>query len=71
MPQHHSKYSARTLEETLEQSPSRMLAWATRWKIGIYQNIRRAKQISKQMTVPMWKMWDQDRINKPEKKVDS
>lgn len=71
MPQYDSKYFARTLDEMLEQSPSRMLAWATRWKIGIYQNIRRAKQISKQMTVPIWKMWDPDRTNEPEKKVDS
>ena len=52
------------LEEMLEQSALRMLAWATRWKIG-------AKQISKQMTIPIWKMWDPDRADEPEKKVDT
>ena len=54
----------------LEQSASRMLTWATRWKIGIYQSIRQAKLLSKKMTVPIWKIWDPERIDEPEKKVD-
>ena len=70
MPQHDSKYFAISLEEMLEQSAPRMLAWATRWKIGIYQSIRRAKFLSKQMTVPLWKIWEPDRIDEPKKKID-
>ena len=58
------------LEEMLEQSAPKMLAWVTRWKIGIYQSIRRAKLISKQMTVPIWKIWEPERIEEPVKKVD-
>ena len=47
-----------------------MLAWATRWKMGIYQSVRRAKLASKQMTVPIWKIWEPERTNEPTKKVD-
>ena len=61
MPQHDSKYFVKPLEEMLEQSVLRMLAWATRWKFGIHQRICRAKQISKQITVPILKIWDPDR----------
>ena len=39
-------------------------------QIGIYQSIRQEKLMSKQMIVPIWKIWDQDRIIEPEKKVD-
>ena len=70
MPQHTNKYFAMLLEEMVEQSASRMLAWATRWKMGIYQSVWRAKYASKQMTVPIWKIWDPDRTDKPAKKVD-
>ena len=70
MPQHDSKYFALSLEEMLEQSAPRMLAWAMRWKIGTYQSIRLAKLLSKKLTVPIWKIWDPERINEPEKKVD-
>lgn len=71
MPQHDSKYFALNLEEILAQSSLRILAWTIRWKIGRYQSIRQEKQISKQMIVPFYKVWDSDRLNKPEKKVDS
>ena len=54
----------------MEQSALRMLAWATRWKIGIYQSIRRAKMMSRKMSVPIWKIWDLERTDEPEKKVD-
>ena len=70
MPEHQSKYFAMPLEEMVEQSAPRMLAWATRWKMGIYQSVRRAKLASKQMTVPIWKIWDHDRTDEPTKKVD-
>ena len=70
MPQHTTKYFAMPLEEMVEQSASRMLAWATRWKMGIYQSVRRAKYVSKQLTVPIWKVWDPERTDEPEKKVD-
>ena len=70
MPEHESKYFAMPLEEMEEQSAPRMLAWATRWKMGIYQSVRRAKLASKQMTVPIWKIWEPERIDEPEKKVE-
>ena len=38
--------------------------------MGIYQSVRRAKYASKQMTVPIWKIWDPDRTAEPAKKVD-
>ena len=47
-----------------------MLAWSTRWKIGIYQSIQRAKILSKKLTVPLWKIWEPDRTDEPKKKVD-
>ena len=47
-----------------------MLAWAMRWKIGIYQSIHQEKLLSKQKTVLIWKIWDPDRADEPEKKVD-
>ena len=68
MPQHDPKYFAKLLEDMLKQSAPRMLTWATRWKIGIYQSIREAKLISKQITVSIWKIWDLDRTAEPEKK---
>jgi len=70
MPQHDSKYFALSLEEMLEQSAPRMLTWATRWKIGIYQSIRRTKILSKKLTVPLWTIWEPDRTDEPKKKVD-
>ena len=70
MPEHESKYFAMSLEEILEQSAPKMLSWVTRWKIGIYQSIRRAKFESKKMTVPIWKIWEPDRIDEPTTKVD-
>ena len=70
MQQQDSKYCTIPLEKMLEQSAPRMLAWATRWKIGIYQSIRRAKFLSKWMTVPLRKIWDPDRIDEPKKKLD-
>ena len=70
MPEHESKYFAMPLEEMLEQSAPKMLAWVTRWKIGIYQSVCRAKIISKQMIVPIWKIWEQERNNESIKKVD-
>jgi len=39
-------------------------------KIGIYQSICREKLLSKQKTVPIWRIWDPDRIDEPETKVD-
>ena len=54
----------------LEQSAPRILAWATRWKIGIYQSIRRAKILSKKLTVLLWKSWESDRTDEPKKKVN-
>ena len=38
--------------------------------MGIYQSVRRAKLASKQMTVSIWKIWEPDRTDEPEKKVD-
>ena len=70
IPEHESKYFAMPLEEMLEQSAPKMLSWVTRWKIGIYQSVCRAKMISKQMTVPIWKIWEPERTNEPVKKVD-
>jgi len=70
MPEHQSKYFAMPLEEMVKQSAPRMLAWATRWKMGIYQSVRRAKLASKQLTVPIWKIWDHNRTDDPTKKVD-
>ena len=70
MPQHESKYFAMPLEEMLEQSAPKMLAWVTRWKIGIYQSVRRAKVISKRMIVPIWKIWKPERTNETVKKVN-
>ena len=70
MPEHESKYFAMPLEEMLEQSAPRMLAWATRWKMGIYQSVRRAKLASKKKTIPLWKIWDHDRTDGPIKKID-
>ena len=70
LPEHESKYFAMPLEEMVEQSAPKMLAWATRWKMGIYQSVRRAKLASKRMTVPIWKIWNHDQTNKPITKVD-
>ena len=70
MPKHKYKYFAMPLEEMVEQSAPRMLAWTTRWKMGIYQSVRRAKLASKQTTVPIWKIWESERFDKPAKKVD-
>ena len=70
MTEHEFKYFAMALEEMLEQSAPGMLAWATRWKMGIYQSVRRAKFSSKKMTVLIWKIWEPDRIDEPNKKVD-
>ena len=71
MPQHKLTYFALLLIEMLEQSSSRMMAWATtRWKIRIFQSICSAKLRSKKLTVPLWKMWEPDCENKPVKKVD-
>jgi len=39
MPQHKSKYFVMPLEEMVEQSAPKMLVWATRWKMGIYQSV--------------------------------
>ena len=50
------------------QSAQRMLALATRWKMGIYQSIRRAKLESMKMTIPLWKIWDNDRTDGPKRK---
>ena len=70
MSEHESKYFAMPLEEMLGQSAHKMLAWVTRWKIGIYQSIRRAKMISKRMTVPIWKIREPERLDEPKTKVD-
>ena len=43
---------------------------ATRWKVGIYQSIRRAKLASKKMTILLWKIWDHDRTDGLIKNVD-
>lgn len=32
--------------------------------------MKRAKILAKQMTVPIWKIWDPDRPEKPKKKID-
>ena len=70
LPEHEPKYFAMPLEEMVEQSASKMLAWATRWKMGIYQSVRRAKLASKNKTVPIWKIWDHDRTDKPITRID-
>ena len=38
--------------------------------MGIYQSVRQAKLASKGMTVPIWKIWNHDRTDKPITKVD-
>ena len=38
--------------------------------MGIYHSVRRAKLVSKKITVPIWKIWEPERIDEPEKKVD-
>lgn len=58
------------LQKILEQSYIQMLKQTTRWKFGVYQSMRRAKLASTQMIVPIQKIWDPDRIDEPEKKVD-
>ena len=47
-----------------------MLSWANRWKIGIYQSMRRAKLISLRLTRPIWRLWNPDRQSEPGTKVD-
>ena len=47
LPEHEPKYFAMLLEEMVEQSAPKILAWATRWEMGIYQSVRRAKLASK------------------------
>ena len=34
----------------------------------IYQSVRQAKLASKKMTVPIWKIWEPERIDEPDKK---
>ena len=70
LPEHEPKYFAIPLEEMVEQSAQKMLAWATRWKMRIYQSGRRAKLATKKKTVPIWKIWDHDRKDKPIKRID-
>ena len=70
MPQQESRCFAMPLKEMLEQSAPRMLAWATRWKIGIYQSIHQIKLLSKEIAVPIWKIWEPYQTNEPKKKVD-
>ena len=70
LPEHEPKYFAMPLEEMVEQSAPKLLAWATQWKIGIYQSVRRAKLASKDKTIPIWKIWDHDQIDKPIKRID-
>ena len=38
--------------------------------MGIYQSVKRAKLLSKRLTIPIWKTWDPDRNDEPEMKVD-
>ena len=47
-----------------------MLTWATRLKQGICDIMREAKTLTTKHTVSIWKTWDLDRANEPEKKVD-
>ena len=54
LPQHESKYFAMPLEEMVQQSAPKMLAWATRWKVGIYQSVCRAKLESKKLTISLY-----------------
>ena len=68
--EHVSKYFAMPLEKMVQQSAPTMLAWATRWKIGIYQSVRQAKLASTGMTIPIWKIWDHDRTDKPITRID-
>ena len=70
MKQHESVYFTLPLAEMLEMSVTYMLSWTNRWKLGIYQSMRRAKLISLKLTRPIWKMWDPDRTFEPTKKVD-
>ena len=58
------------LEEILEQSAPKMLAWATRWNMGTYQSSCQEKLLSKKMIVPIWKIWDHDQTDGPIKKVE-
>ena len=69
MPEHESKYFVMPLEEMLEQSAPKMLAWVTRWKIGIYHSVKRAKILSKKLTIPIWKIWDPERTDAPVRKI--
>ena len=40
MPEHESRYFTMDLSKMIEQSASQMLAWAMRWKWGIYDSMR-------------------------------
>ena len=70
LPEHMSKYFSMPLEEMLEQSAPRMLAWVTKWKIGIYHSIRQVKKLPKKLTIPIWKIWEPEQNDGPVKKVD-
>ena len=71
MSEHESRYFVMDLSAMIEQSASRMLAWATRWKRGIYNSMRQEKMIASKRTVPTWKIWEPDKPNEPMKKVDN
>ena len=70
MKQHESVYFALPLSEMLKLSANYMLSWANRWKIGIYQSMRRAKLISLRLTRPIWRLWNPNWQSEPGTKVD-
>ena len=47
----------------------RMISWANRWRVGIYQSMCRAKLLSKRVTHTIQMRWDPNRKSEPEKKV--
>ena len=70
MPEHGSKYYAMELPEMIEQSYTKMLKWVNRWKSGIYHSMKSQKTIATSDNLPIWKIWNPDKIKEPNKIVD-
>ena len=70
MPEHDSRYYAMSMDEMIEQSPTRMLKWVNRWKHGIYHSMRRQQSRAASNTIPIWKMWNPQLQTEPKTIVD-
>lgn len=47
-----------------------MLQWEKRWKQGIFHSMRKAKIKLINSTVPIWEMWDPDRLDESVTKIN-